>query len=144
VPERLPDRLWCKPELRVKHQKSVDLSGGTMARVLGVHEIELNPGVDPEQFEQAAAEVVSSAQPEGWRTLVLKGERGPRYGKFLMIFEIDSLEARDRYYPEEGHASNEENARFDQQHPETTAARERLLEMIVGLEVATDYVVIAE
>lgn len=115
-----------------------------MARVLGVHEIELNPGADPEQFEQAAAEVVSSAQPEGWRTLVLKGERGPRSGKYLMIFEIDSLEARNRFYPEEGHAAMEENARFDQQHHETAAARERLLEMIVDLDVATDYVVIAE
>ena len=46
---------------------------GTMSRVLGVHEIELVPGTDPEAFEQAAAEVVSSAQPNGWRTLVLKG-----------------------------------------------------------------------
>ena len=81
-----------------------------MSRVLGVHEIELVPGTDPEAFEQAAAEVVSSAQPNGWRTLVLKGERGPRSGKYLMIFEIDSLELRDRLYPEEGHAERGERA----------------------------------
>ena len=115
-----------------------------MSRVLGVHEVELKPGTEPERFEQAAAEVVSSAQPEGWRSLVLKGERGPRSGKYLMIFEIDSLEARDRYYPEEGHEHQEENERFDQEHPESGAAWERLSAMIVDLNVATDYVVVAE
>lgn len=115
-----------------------------MSRVLGVHEIELKPGTDPEGFERTAAEIVSSAQPEGWRTLVLKGDRGPRSGKYLMIFEIDSLEARDRLYPEEGHANQEEDERFDREHPESAAAWERLSAMIVDLNVATDYVVIAE
>jgi hypothetical protein len=93
-----------------------------MARVLGVHEIELKPGTDPEGFERAAAEVVASVQADGRRTLVLKGERGPRSGKYLIIFEIDSPEARDRYYPEERHAGMEENERFDQEHPESAAA----------------------
>ncbi|HEY5978277.1 MAG TPA: hypothetical protein VIT41_01470 [Microlunatus sp.] len=115
-----------------------------MARVLGVHEVELKPGSDPEQFERAAAQVAASAQPEGWRTLVLRGERGPRSGKCLMIFKIDSPEARDRLYPAEGHVSQEESDRFDQQHPETAAAWERLSEMIVDFNVATDYVVISE
>jgi hypothetical protein len=115
-----------------------------MARVVGVHEIELKPGTDPEAFERAAAEVVSSAEPEGWRTVVLKGDRGPRSGKYLMIFEIDSPEARDRFYPEEGRANQDEIDRFDQAHPESAAAFDRLFAMIVDLEVATDYVVIAE
>jgi hypothetical protein len=115
-----------------------------MSRVLGVHEIELKPGTDPDVFERAAAEVVSSAQPAGWRTVVLKGERGPRSGMYLVIFEIDSLQARNRLYPEEGRASGEENERFDREHPESAAAWERLSSMIVDLEVATDYVVIAE
>ena len=115
-----------------------------MARVLGVHEIELKLGADPEEFERAAAEVASSAQPEGWRTLVLKGERGPRSGNYLMIFEIDSLEARNRLYPEEGHPYQEEDERFDQENHESAAAWERLSAMIVNLDIATDYVVIAE
>lgn len=115
-----------------------------MARVLGVHEIELKLGTDTAEFERAAAEVASSVQPEGWRTLVLKGERGPRSGNYLMIFEIDSIEARNRLYPEEGHPYQEEDERFDQEHPESAAAWERLSAMIVDLDVATDYVVIAE
>ncbi|GAA3690561.1 hypothetical protein GCM10022204_01890 [Microlunatus aurantiacus] len=115
-----------------------------MARVLGVHEIELKPGVDPDRFEKAASEVVTSAQPEGWRTLVLKGERGPRSGNYLIIFEIDGPEARDRLYPAEGQASAEESDRFDREHPETAAAWERLSELIVHFEVATDYMVLAE
>ena len=95
-----------------------------MARVLGVHEVELRPGSDPERFERAAAQVATSAQPEGWRTLVLRGERGPRSGRCLMVFEVDSPEARDHFYLEAGHASQEENDQFDQQHPETAAAWE--------------------
>ena len=88
-----------------------------MSRVLGVHEIELKPGTDPEEFERAAAEVASTVQPEGWRTLVLKGERGPRSGNYLMIFEIDSLEARNRLYPEEGHAHQEETSASTRSSP---------------------------
>jgi hypothetical protein len=42
-----------------------------------------------------------------------EGRAGPRSAKYVMIFEIDSLEARDRYFPEEGHAHREENERFD-------------------------------
>ena len=36
-----------------------------------------------------------------------------------MVFEVDSPEARDHFYLEAGHASQEENDQFDKQHPET-------------------------
>ena len=75
---------------------------------------------------------------------MLKGERGPRSGNYLMIFEIDSLEARNRLYPEEGHTHQEENERFDLEQPESAATWQRLSAMTVDLAVATDYVVIAE
>jgi hypothetical protein len=36
---------------------------------------------------------------EGWTTRLLKGERGVRAGKYLVVFEIVDREARDRYFP---------------------------------------------
>jgi hypothetical protein len=110
-----------------------------MARVWGVHEIELVPGTDPDDFERAAAAVVGAASPDGWRSRIMKGERGPRSGQYLLLFEIDSLQQRDQFYPAEGVASDEANAEFDRAHPEAAAAWDRLAAMIVDLSDATDY-----
>jgi hypothetical protein len=56
-----------------------------MARVVGLHEIELRPEADPVEFERVAAEVVSLPMFEGWTTRLLKGERGVRAGKYLLV-----------------------------------------------------------
>jgi hypothetical protein len=72
-----------------------------MPKVFGLHEIELRPGVDPAEYERVFAEEVASSPPlPGWRFSLLKGERGARAGKFLHLVEMDSVEARDRYFPE--------------------------------------------
>ena len=115
-----------------------------MARVLGVHEIELRPETDPAEFERVAAEVVAAPMFEGWRTMVFKGERGVRAGKYLVVFEIVSPEARDQYYPAEGAASEEEGDRFDQENPGAANAWERLHAMSTDSDVATDYLLVAE
>jgi hypothetical protein len=54
-----------------------------MARVVGLHEIELRPEADPVEFERVAAEVVSLPMFEGWTTRLLKGERGVRAGRYF-------------------------------------------------------------
>ena len=69
-----------------------------MAKLYGLHEIELRPGVSPEEFEKVAAET-NFADLEGWTTHLLKGERGERNGKYLVLVEIESIAARDRYAP---------------------------------------------
>lgn len=56
----------------------------------------------------------------------MKGERGPRSAKYLMVFEIDTVRSTRSLLSGGGHASQEENDRFDEQHPETAAAWERL------------------
>jgi hypothetical protein len=53
----------------------------------------------------------------GWKTRLLKGDRGARTGKYLVLHEIESLEARDRYFQRSGEAS-EEFTRFFEQRPE--------------------------
>lgn len=73
-----------------------------MAKVYGIHEIELHPGADPTAFEQLFVEGTGLPGPEGWKSILLKGERGARKGKYMMMVEIESLAARDRYIPDSG------------------------------------------
>jgi hypothetical protein len=49
---------------------------------------------------------------------------GARAGKYLVLLEIESLEARDRYFPRAGEES-EEVTRFFEQHPDAAAAWEK-------------------
>jgi hypothetical protein len=113
-----------------------------MPKVFGLREIELQPGVQPEEYERFFAEEIASL-PElpGWKVHLLKGDRGARAGKLLFLFEIDSLEARDRYFPGTNEES-EEWRRYLEQHPEAAAAWEKS-----GLsenDIWTDYVPVAE
>ena len=62
-----------------------------------------------------------------------------------MLHEIESLEARDRYFPRSGEAS-EEFTRFFEQRPEAAAALEKWQKYGLDSEtdITTDYVVVAE
>ena len=118
-----------------------------MPKVFGLHEIELQPGIEPEEYERVfAEEIASSFTLPGWKTHLLKGERGTRDGKYLVLLEIESLEARDRYFPRPGEES-EEFTRFFEQHPEAAAAFEKWQKMGPfgsKTDIATDYVAVAE
>jgi hypothetical protein len=118
-----------------------------MPTVFGLHEIELQPGVDPEEYERFfAEEIAPSPELPGWKTHLLKGDRGARAGKYLVLLEIESLESRDRYFPRPGEES-EELTRFFEQHPEAAAALEKWQKLgRFGSEtdISTDYVTIAE
>ena len=82
-----------------------------MTRVLGMHEIELNPGVSEEDFENFVLNEMSAgpAYP-GWSLRLLKGDKGARKGKYLIVFDIESVEARDRL-----DESSEENEQFNKE-----------------------------
>jgi hypothetical protein len=118
-----------------------------MPKVFAVHEIELQPGVEPEEYERFfAEEIAPMLELPGWNTRLLKGDRGARTGKYLVLFEIESLEARDRYFPRPGEAS-EEFTRFLEQRPEAAAAMEKWEKygrVDSESEITTDYVVVAE
>src|SRR5688500_7896723 len=92
-----------------------------MTRVFGMHEIELHPGVNEEDFEDFFLNEVSKAPfYPGWRARLLKGDRGERKGKYLMLVDIESVEARDRFSPGPNQASEESN-QFDQEHKDEVA-----------------------
>ena len=88
-----------------------------MATVYGMHEIELRAEVDPEEYEAWFAEEVAG-QPllPGWKAHLLRGDRGRRAGKYLLVFEMDSDEDRDRYFTAENEES-EELTQYLAEHP---------------------------
>ena len=87
-----------------------------MARVHGVHEITLRPGVSGEEFERFfIEEVLPAPQPAGTRLHLWKGDRGERAGQYALIIELDSVEARDRYFPTPGNMSEEAQRVYGEQ-----------------------------
>src|SRR5262245_32777538 len=79
-----------------------------MAKVFGIHEIELRPGVKEEDFERFIAEEAMHLPPfQGWTFSFAKADRGVRTGKYAVIFEIESVAARNRYAPESDTGSEE-------------------------------------
>ena len=114
-----------------------------MTKVFALHEVELRPGVSAEEFETFfATEIGSGPIYPGWWAQLLKADRGQRAGKYLVIFEIESVEVRDRYFPTAGERS-EEAWQFTHQHPEIAAMFEKwsTLTSPPG-EVYSDYIVV--
>jgi hypothetical protein len=80
---------------------------------------------EPEDYEWFfAEELAPTLKLPGWKTHLLRGDRGARSGKYLVLHEGESLDARDRYFPGPGEQS-EGFTRFLEQHPETAAAMEK-------------------
>ena len=80
---------------------------------------------------------------EGWTTRLLKGQRGVRVGKYLVVFEIVDREARDRYSPR--------NIRAQTRSVVSTSRTGRrpmpgngLMLLRADSDITTDYVVVAE
>ena len=79
-----------------------------MSKVFGMHMVALRPGVKAEDFEKfVTEEMYSLPSPEGIESYLLKGDRGDREGKYLVVSEFESVEVRDRYYPSPGEMSEE-------------------------------------
>ena len=114
-----------------------------MTKVFALHEIELRPGVSAEEFETFfTTEIGFEPIYPGWWAQLLKANRGERVGKYLVMFEIESLAVRDRYFPSAGERS-EEAQQFTQQHPEIAALFEKwsTLATLPG-EIYTDYILV--
>ena len=79
-----------------------------MARVLGIHQLDLLPGADEQAFEKFMTErfapLYHHYDPRQVAYL-MKGDRGERAGKYSLVIEVESVEARDDMYPAEGQVS---------------------------------------
>jgi hypothetical protein len=84
-----------------------------MGKLYGIHEIELQPGVSEEAFANFINQEFNEAYAwTGWKTILLKGDRGERAGKYAILFKIESLEARDSIL------RSEESKRWFEEHKE--------------------------
>jgi hypothetical protein len=114
-----------------------------MAKVFGMHMIALKPGVKEEDFEKFVVEAVYpiyGALPDV-DAYLLKGDRGDREGKYLVVFEFESVEARDRTFPSSGEMS-EEMRRFVEAY---AALAEKWATFATPVDViSTDYVVVGK
>lgn len=75
-----------------------------MAKVLGMHTLELKPGVNEQEFEEFIRRDVLPVYRKvpGQTVHLLRGDRGQRSGKYLVLIELESVERRDHIYPAVG------------------------------------------
>lgn len=79
-----------------------------MAKVLGLHEFELTPGVNPEEFERFISEEFLQMQTyPGLRYTALKGVQGRRVDQYMMVYEFESVETFGRLIPRPGELDEE-------------------------------------
>ena len=113
-----------------------------MARVYGIHSVELKPGVDGHEFEQYVVQELNPilGQVPGQSIYFLKGDRGARAGQYLLVFDLETVERRDSLYPLTDEGSEEANKFF----ADNNAVMEKLDSFVVRLPAPkfTDYVVI--
>jgi hypothetical protein len=76
-------------------------------KLLGIHHMNVKPGSE-ERFEHYVSQQMNPFARSGalWH-LYFKGDRGPMKGKYIELYAFDPVEARDRYWPEPGIASEE-------------------------------------
>ncbi len=114
-----------------------------MAKVLGMHMFALRPGVKAEDFERFVVEEMYPVYDE-WPdadSYLLKGDRGDREGKYLAVFELPSVEVRDRLFPSPGETSEE----VQQFWARYTALFEKWETFATPLDaISTDYVVVGK
>jgi len=112
-----------------------------MAKVFGVREFDLNPDVSAAEFDQWLTEALPQLpKGAGVKVSFLKADRGDRNGKYLMLTEMESVETRDRYWPNPDQPSSE-GVKLDPP-PEVMAQFQRYLAPSGGYGF-TDYVVVA-
>lgn len=93
-----------------------------MSTIFGIREIELRADADPDEYERfCREEVLPLMTMEGWKIHLTRGDRGSRAGRYAWVFEMESADARARYFPERDQPSDE-MASWLQQHPDSADA----------------------
>jgi hypothetical protein len=84
-----------------------------MGKIYGLHTLQLRPGVTSDDFERfVASNIEQWPLLPGWRTAILKGERGDQVGQYLALVEVESIEARNRVAPTAGMENTEEGRQW--------------------------------
>ncbi len=107
-----------------------------MAKLYGITPIELRDGVRGEDFETFwLNEYAPQGQVLGWTSHLLKADRGARSGQYAVIWELPSIESRDRILRADGSLTAEGERRLG---PTFTQMNEKLDTFVTGWPY-TDY-----
>ena len=86
-----------------------------MSKVFSFHMIALKAGASGTDFERYFQEELKSwPMLSGMSMRLLKGDRGDREGKYLVMFEFESVERRNQLFPEAGPAARQMSDEFMQ------------------------------
>lgn len=108
-----------------------------MAKVYGVTPIELREGVNGKDFETFwLNEFAPFGRKLGWTSHLLKADRGERAGKYAVIWELPSVESRDRHCPAPDQVAEDTLKLLG---PEFQTANEKLDTLVTGWPY-TDYI----
>ncbi len=114
-----------------------------MAKVFGIHHLELKDDANVAEFERIVSDEFNALpQLAGWERSIVKGERGENIGKYVLIFEVDSLETRNRDHPGGGTFSPELQKWYDTSLPMLDKLSSYLTRPLFRGSVFTDYVVV--
>src|SRR4051812_23316702 len=112
-----------------------------MAKVYGLHALELKPGVNAQEFERFfIEEFIPRTTVPGQVGSLLKGDRGERDGGYLLLTEIESSQRRDQLFPLNQGLSDE----VQRMMQEASATWDKLNSFVVAFPDPqfTDYVVV--
>jgi len=114
-----------------------------MAKAIRIFQYTLNAGVQPEEFERFVSEELTKAPfpSAGHHMQFLKcngDSQGDLAGTYANVFEFESVELRDKYFP----TVFETTAEFDEWSAEHAALRDQYHSMIEGRYI--DYILYAE
>lgn len=108
-----------------------------MSKFFGIHQVELKSGVTEAEFEKFLKTVKNGPTITN---RVLKGVRGERKGKYIILAEAKSMEDRDQWFTDEDEL-NEAGKQWFEDHPDVAQWFETLDELSSGFGVTfTDYV----
>lgn len=114
-----------------------------MPKLVCIHEVELAEGADPAEFERLFTVGAAELPLPGWKVHLLRGDRGVRTGKYAYLMEVESVDARDRFFPEDGTESGEFE-RWLAEHPGAAEMLKQSHALQSGPEVTTDYLVVID
>jgi hypothetical protein len=111
--------------------------------VLSLREYELRSGVKAETFEafvrQEMANVAKDAA--GMKIRILKGDRGTRKGRYILLWEFDSVASRNAYFPKEGGFAS---SAFRDAWKRMSGVMDKFSSYVKEASAYTDYVVVSE
>jgi hypothetical protein len=78
-----------------------------MAKVFIFTPLDPRPGVDRETLIQWVEGFIALGARVGRKGHLLEGDRGEKAGQYAVLWELDSVEIRDRYEPTHGQLSED-------------------------------------